>query len=429
MIAVALASACLFAIGNAIQHRAATDFGSHGMSAGGLLIRLLRNPVWLAGSVVGLMAYVLHGVALMLGTIATVQPLMIVGVVLAVPLRSAIDRRRLNRAEVLAVGFTSLGLGLFVISTNSVLPAAGGAVFDSTAVTASAVGVAIAGSVFLLARRLLGHPHLATMGYGATAGILFGTSGGLLKATMTSLDEQGLLQTAMSWGPWVLVVVSLSATTLNQKAYQMAPIAYSMPILNIGSVMVAISFGALALGEVPTTSLAAGAVQVGALALIAAGLLRTARLEPAVAAGSPPRAALASSTAAKWNGRNPREHLAKEGPPLVAASGARPRDVRFAGPISEKDLGRMARSSTDGWSMAAIARHLVGAIFALSLGYAAAVGVERSRADALFVVACVAACVGGGLLLAGWCWSMASARASPTVGPLSERVAGGQTQA
>ncbi|WP_254069876.1 DMT family transporter [Pimelobacter simplex] len=390
MIAVALVSACLFAIGNATQHRAATDFGSHDIGAGPLLIRLARSPLWLAGSVVGLTAYVLHAVALLLGNIATVQPLMIVGVVLAVPLRAAIGRRRPRCGELLAVGVTSLGLWLFTISTSAALPAAGGAALSSAAATACAVGVGIATSVFLVSRRLLGHLHFAAMGYGATAGILFGTSGGLLKATMTSLDERGLLATAMSWGPWVVIVVSLAATTLNQKAYQMAPIVYSMPILNIASVMVAISFGVWALGEVPTTSLAAGAVQVGALVLIAAGLLRTARLEPA------------PSTAARWNGCNARERPAKEKPPPVAARG---------------------------WSIAAIAMHLAGATFALSFGYAAAVGSERSRVDALFGIACVAACVAGGVLLAGSCWSMASARGSPTAaGPFAEPAPSGKSQ-
>ncbi|WP_418064489.1 DMT family transporter [Pimelobacter simplex] len=417
MIAVALVSACLFAIGNATQHRAATDFGSHDIGAGPLLIRLARSPLWLAGSVVGLTAYVLHAVALLLGNIATVQPLMIVGVVLAVPLRAAIGRRRPRRGELLAVGVTSLGLWLFTISTSAALPAAGGAALSSAAATACAVGVGIATSVFLVSRRLLGHLHFAAMGYGATAGILFGTSGGLLKATMTSLDERGLLATAMSWGPWVVIVVSLAATTLNQKAYQMAPIVYSMPILNIASVMVAISFGVWALGEVPTTSLAAGAVQVGALVLIAAGLLRTARLEPA------------PSTAARWNGCNARERPAKKKPPPVAARGAPLRRVRTAGVIGGRVLERMASRSTEGWSIAAIAMHLAGATFALSFGYAAAVGSERSRVDALFGIACVAACVAGGVLLAGSCWSMASARGSPTAaGPFAEPAPSGKSQ-
>jgi len=374
-IALALASACLFAFGNATQHRAASDFKGKGVSASSLLIRLIRTPLWLLGSAVSLIAYSLHAVALVFGPIAVVQPLMIVGVVLAVPIRAAIDRRPPSRGETVAVVVTSAGLALFVITTSSALPAASKAGFSTTAGITGAVGVGVATLVFFAARLLPRHSHLVTMGYGATAGILFGTCGGLLKATMDSLHEQGMLATGASWGPWVLIAVSLLGTTINQKAYQMGPIVYSMPILNMGSIMVAISFGVVALGEVPTSSIGAGAVQLGALALIAIGLLRTAQLETAVATIQN------QDVGATHDGRRQVKAKAKRMWPTTAVRGA--------------------------------ATHLLGATIALSLGYIAA-NVDSARYDTLFTIACVAAMTSGGMLVVGWRLRAALARAAPT---------------
>ena len=54
----------------------------------GLLRHLVGRPVWLVGQMMGTVALVMHAMALHFGPIALVQPLVISGIVLAVPVRA-----------------------------------------------------------------------------------------------------------------------------------------------------------------------------------------------------------------------------------------------------------------------------------------------------------------------------------------------------
>jgi hypothetical protein len=84
----------------------------------------------------------------------------------------------------------------------------------------------------------------------------------------------------------VLVATLASAgivgTAINQRAYQIAPLAFSMPVVNVVGVLVAMVFGAFVFGEVPGHSPEGMAVQLIGLGVLAAGLREIARLAPTV---------------------------------------------------------------------------------------------------------------------------------------------------
>ena len=89
---------------------------------------------------------------------------------------------------------------------------------------------------------------------------------------------------------FVLLVVLVAAlasagivgTGINQRAYQIAPLAFSMPVVNVVGVLVAIVFGAFVFGEVPGHSPGGMAVQLLGLGVLAVGLREIARLAPTV---------------------------------------------------------------------------------------------------------------------------------------------------
>src|SRR5688500_10049652 len=89
----ALSSALGFAFSTSFQHLAAGRVHLTVTHPLLVLLQLLRSPRWLAGSTIGLMAWLLHAVALNLGTLSLVQPIILLGVVLAVVVRSSLDRR------------------------------------------------------------------------------------------------------------------------------------------------------------------------------------------------------------------------------------------------------------------------------------------------------------------------------------------------
>ena len=98
-LAVGLASACGFAVANALQHRVAGTVPPSVHRAFAVLGYLVRRPQWLAATGVSFLAMLCHAFALRLGSIALVQPLMLVGVVLAVPLRAALGHERRVAAD------------------------------------------------------------------------------------------------------------------------------------------------------------------------------------------------------------------------------------------------------------------------------------------------------------------------------------------
>jgi len=272
---VALGSAAGFAFSNALQHRVAGTVPLHIRRPLRVLAHLVRRRLWLVATAVSFTALVLHAVALRLGSIALVQPLMLVGVVLAVPLRAALEHQRPSRDEVRAVGVTSLGLGGFLICAN---PAPSGEPPDLR-VAVGMVAAGVAGTPVAL--RLLTSP-VAARGprahaclLGAAAGIMFGLTAGLLKllgpAASSGPAPLGLLVTG-------LICAGVLGTALNQRAYQIAPLSFSMPLVNVVDIVVALLFGALVFHEAPGQLPALVMVQVVALGFVAVGLRLIARL-------------------------------------------------------------------------------------------------------------------------------------------------------
>ena len=86
----------------------------------GVLRFVVTQPAWLLGITIGAGAFVLHAAALKLGAIALVQPIMITGVVLAVPVRAALDRSLPTKGELRSVLITALGLAAFLVVANPV---------------------------------------------------------------------------------------------------------------------------------------------------------------------------------------------------------------------------------------------------------------------------------------------------------------------
>jgi hypothetical protein len=201
--------------------------------------------------------------------------LMLAGVVLAVPLRAALGRQRPPWPAVRAVGITVTGLAAFLAAAD--LHAADTAPRLGTAFGVVVVGVAAAAAL-TVSGRVLHAPQARAALLGVAAGVLFGLTAGLLKLTSSPLTESTL-----PYGRVLLVaglvVVGLMGTALNQRAYQIAPIAFSMPLVNVLDIAVALVFGALVFGELPGRSAGALLVQLVTLTCVGWGLREIARLE------------------------------------------------------------------------------------------------------------------------------------------------------
>src|SRR3954451_18644932 len=272
---ICLFSALGFAASNALQHRVAgtvpTSVAHHAI---GVLAQVVRRPLWLLATTISFAALLLHATALKLGPIALVQPLMLVGVVIAVPVRAALDLTTPTWRELRAVLITVTGLAMFMWGVNPVTSTTRPSPVAAALMVSVGVGTAVV--VLLTSRHLTGRPHHQASILGATSGVMFGLTAGMLKliGTAVSSDHPAAVAALLA----ALILAGVLGVAMNQRAYQIAPLSVSMPLLNVLDVLVAVTFGVLVFHEAPGHGPTVLAVQCIALGCLAVGLRQVARL-------------------------------------------------------------------------------------------------------------------------------------------------------
>jgi drug/metabolite transporter (DMT)-like permease len=264
---VAFASACGFALSTSLQHRSAGQAPASVQHSFGVLRFVVTKPAWLLGILIGAVAFVLHATALKLGAIALVQPIMITGVVLAVPVRTALDRSLPSARELRSVLITAVGLSTFLVMAN---PAPSTEPPDRQAALLGTLLCFGLAAVVSASGTRVHRSETRAMLLGISAGILFGLVAALIKLVVGELEHPADLLT--SWPLWALVGAGVTGMAVNQRSYHLAPLSMSMPVLNIVDVLVAIGLGAWAFDEAPAHSSVALVVQGVALACMAVGL-------------------------------------------------------------------------------------------------------------------------------------------------------------
>lgn len=268
----ALVSACGFAISTSLQHRVVTDSAASARRSSGLLKSLVRSPAWLLGLLVGALAFTFHAVAVKHGALAVVQPIMVSGIVFALPVRAALDRQRPKNSDIAWAAVTATGLALFVIASN---PTTG--VGGSREVPAMIFILAGFTTAFALSHIGVNSQSTVRRGVllGSAAGILFGLVAGILKMVVLGSADGHLNY----WAVTVLVVLGVWGIGLNQRAYQVTPLSVSMPVLNVVDVVVAIGFGFYVFHEVPAHQTGALATEIIGMVLMGLGVRQLTRGE------------------------------------------------------------------------------------------------------------------------------------------------------
>lgn len=270
----ALLSALTVAFSTSVQHQAAEHAPASVTGTWALLRHLVRRPLWLLGQVLGTAALVLHALALHYGPIALVQPVVISGIVIAVPVRAAIARRLPGRREVVAVLIASAGLATFLVVSS---PSQGRHAGLGPLPLLMVLGcLAVAGAGVASVRRVPDPTGRAFL-LGAAAGILFALVAVLLKMSLDEFAQDGLTGVVATWPVYVLCVAGVGGVLCNQVAYRSARLSSSMPVLNVVDVLLALVFGYVVFHEVPRHSPGVLVLEAAALVAMLAGLWILAR--------------------------------------------------------------------------------------------------------------------------------------------------------
>ena len=273
-IGAAVLSAALFGASSAVQQRVASSDDKENLSAPRLVARLAQEPRWWIGLAMSAAAFALHAVALNLAMLAVVQPIIVSGLVFAVFVRAALERRLPPRSTIgwCTLTWAALTAFLLVVHTAPAEPAR--LVSAGWCLVVSAVVV----TGLVVAARMSGGERRGIL-FAAGAGVLFGLVAGFAKVVLDQLTPQWWLM-ATHWTFWALVVVGLGAILLNQRAFQATRLSVTMPMVNIVNVMVAITFGYAVFGERLFSSPLTLAVEVLALVGMGFGVRQLANGDP-----------------------------------------------------------------------------------------------------------------------------------------------------
>jgi hypothetical protein len=265
VIALSLLAALAFAVAAALKHASAGGVArleTMTLPAVGRFVRAtMQHPLWWAGTAVDVVAVSLHVLALRVGALALVQPLLVSVLVFGLALRTVGERRVPGRQLGWAVGL-SAALAGFLVVAGPTEPGPGADVDRISAVLVALVGVVVATACVVAARTHFSHGAAAAM-YGVAAGIAYAASAALLKA-LTGVLPRGIAALAGSWQLYAVVVVGGLGVVLTQLAYQCGPLAASLPSITIVNPLLSIVIGVVVYDENMSPGLPSG-VAMGAL--------------------------------------------------------------------------------------------------------------------------------------------------------------------
>jgi drug/metabolite transporter (DMT)-like permease len=270
----ALFSALLYAFASVLQQRSAAAQPAETSLRLSLLARLLRNPGWLLGLGCDITGYVFQFLALGHGPLVIVQPLLVCGLLFALPLGAAWSGRRLSRRDWLAALMVCAGLALFLTVADPAngRPSVGPVVWAFLLVSTGVLAL-------LLVILSLGRPNWQrAVLLSASAGVVYGTAAGLTE-TNAHLLSHGILHFLGSWQPYALAAAGVGGMLVAQSAFQAGSLDVSLPTMTVVDPIVSILIGVIAFDESVSASTGAVTGEVLGLALMTSGVFLLARSE------------------------------------------------------------------------------------------------------------------------------------------------------
>jgi len=278
-IAAALAAAFLYAVASVLQHWEAERQPDDGALRPTLLARLAKRPLWVAGLGFDIAGYVAQWVALTRGSLVLVQPLLVVGLLFALPLKWRVTPYRMRGWDWLGAVLTTAGLAVFLAVSSPTAGSPGVSVLTWTLLLCATA--AVTALLVLVGRRST--PRWKAMAFGSAGGTVYGICAALTKscAHLLSLGVANLFE---SWQPYVLAGGGLCGMILAQSAFQAGPLDASLPTLSATDPIISVLVGAVAFGEALRAGGLATTLEVVSFSAIVVGIFLLAHTEAVKAA-------------------------------------------------------------------------------------------------------------------------------------------------
>ncbi|MDQ1360058.1 MAG: hypothetical protein QOJ44_435 [Acidimicrobiaceae bacterium] len=241
---LALVAAAAFAASAVLQQRAARTEPSAASLHFRLLIDLFHRPIWVAGVGCMIVAYVVQALALYLGNVAFVAPLIAMELVFALPFAVEAEQRQPEWTEWVAAAAVVGGVTLFLATGRPT-----GGTPNPANGTWVLLGVPCAGVIFaslVAAAGPLSRYRASVLAFAAA--ICFALLALLTKA-FTYLVSQGISVALLSWQTYALVGIGIVGFLFSQSAYQAGSLKSSLPVIDTVEPTVAVLLGVLGFNE------------------------------------------------------------------------------------------------------------------------------------------------------------------------------------
>jgi len=220
----ALLSSFLFALAAALQQREASTLRDDQAGSIRMLLILLKRPLWLGGVAADAGGFVTVAIALALGRLVVVQPLIVTVLLFALPVSARLTGRRVRGADWSWAVVLTVALAVIVV-VGDATDGTDEAPTREWLVAAAIAAVPIAVALVVAGRR---KGAVRALMLGIAAGIMFGFNDALIKTVTGALDD-GVVDVLKAWPVWALVVVLVVGTWLQQASYQAGALQASLP--------------------------------------------------------------------------------------------------------------------------------------------------------------------------------------------------------
>lgn len=239
-----LGAAVAFALSSAMEQRTAKQEKQARPLDPRLLLRLLRRPTWRDAWLPEAIGTGLQALALGLGALALVEPLLISGLFLAIPLEASLRRAGVHGRDFAVVAVGAAGLTAFLVAAQ---PGSGR---SEPSLPAWLAVAAWAGPVLVVCLAIAARVRDAARGavLGVASGLLYGVAASLLKSLVAKLsaDPLSIFTTGQLYA---LGVVGLGALVLNQDAFQCGRLAIPLTAITLLDPVASVIIGVTAFHE------------------------------------------------------------------------------------------------------------------------------------------------------------------------------------
>lgn len=271
VILLALGAACCLGLGFVFQQAAAQHAPMKDFLSVRLLLDLVRMPLWVAG--IGLMVagMALGAIALGMGDITLVEPLLATNLLFAMALSRRLTRQRLGRSGWAGLWLLAGGVTAFIVAGR---PQGGASSADQTwqwLIMGMVLGAALL--LAAVAKRERVHVSLEAALLGVAAGLLYGLQDALTRISGEHFGRGGWGALLTSWQPYAIVVLGVLALVLVQSAFESAPLRLSLPALTAAQPLAGIACGVGFLGDRLQVTAGALAWEVAGILAVVAGIV------------------------------------------------------------------------------------------------------------------------------------------------------------